>query len=80
MSAVLEKVRRVERVVKSQEAPVGTFTVRRALPDRQRHSVRQGHTGQRPALVSQRYDIGMEPVGTANDERGERFAVFRIAR
>jgi redox-sensitive bicupin YhaK (pirin superfamily) len=26
-------------VVKSQVAPVGTFTVRRALPDRQRHSV-----------------------------------------
>lgn len=39
MSAVLEKVRGVERVVKSQVAPVGTFTVRRALPDRQRHSV-----------------------------------------
>ena len=31
--------RAVERVVASQEAPVGTFTVRRALPDRQRHSV-----------------------------------------
>lgn len=39
MSAVLEKDRVVERVVNSQEAPVGTFTVRRALPDRQRHSV-----------------------------------------
>lgn len=39
MSAVLERVRAVERVVKSQQAPVGTFTVRRALPDRQRHSV-----------------------------------------
>lgn len=39
MSAVLEKVRAVERVVKSEMAPVGTFTVRRALPDRQRHSV-----------------------------------------
>jgi redox-sensitive bicupin YhaK (pirin superfamily) len=32
-------VRTVERVVQSQMAPVGTFTVRRALPDRQRHSV-----------------------------------------
>ena len=32
-------MRTVERIVKSQEAPVGTFTVRRALPDRQRHSV-----------------------------------------
>jgi redox-sensitive bicupin YhaK (pirin superfamily) len=32
-------VRGVERVVKSQVAPVGTFTVRRALPDRARHSV-----------------------------------------
>jgi redox-sensitive bicupin YhaK (pirin superfamily) len=32
-------VRAVERVVKSQVAPVGTFTVRRALPDRARHSV-----------------------------------------
>ncbi|MEO5694335.1 MAG: pirin family protein [Usitatibacter sp.] len=31
--------RAVERVVQSQIAPVGTFTVRRALPDRQRHSV-----------------------------------------
>ena len=39
MSAVLERVRGVERVVKSQQAPVGTFTVRRALPDRQRHAV-----------------------------------------
>ena len=39
MSAVLEQARAVERVVKAQEAPVGTFTVRRALPDRQRHSV-----------------------------------------
>ena len=34
-----EAVRGVERVVASQVAPVGTFTVRRALPDRQRHSV-----------------------------------------
>jgi redox-sensitive bicupin YhaK (pirin superfamily) len=32
-------MRSVERVVKSQVAPVGTFTVRRALPDRNRHSV-----------------------------------------
>jgi redox-sensitive bicupin YhaK (pirin superfamily) len=32
-------MRNVERVVKSQVAPVGTFTVRRALPDRNRHSV-----------------------------------------
>lgn len=32
-------VRAVERVVEAQVAPVGTFTVRRALPDRQRHSV-----------------------------------------
>ena len=32
-------MRAVERVVKSQMAPVGTFTVRRALPDRNRHSV-----------------------------------------
>lgn len=32
-------MRNVERVVDSQLAPVGTFTVRRALPDRQRHSV-----------------------------------------
>ena len=40
MSAVLEKgARAVERVVASQVAPVGTFTVRRALPERQRHSV-----------------------------------------
>ncbi len=31
--------RRVEHVVDSQEAPVGTFTVRRALPERRRHSV-----------------------------------------
>jgi redox-sensitive bicupin YhaK (pirin superfamily) len=39
MSAILERLRGVERVVRSQEAPVGTFTVRRALPDRERHSV-----------------------------------------
>jgi hypothetical protein len=32
-------VRTVERVVTSQLAPVGTFTVRRALPDRHRHSI-----------------------------------------
>jgi redox-sensitive bicupin YhaK (pirin superfamily) len=32
-------MRAVERIVKSQLAPVGTFTVRRALPDRDRHSV-----------------------------------------
>jgi len=31
--------RRVERVVDSHVAPVGSFTVRRALPDRERHSV-----------------------------------------
>lgn len=34
-----EGVRAVERVVKSEVAPVGTFTVRRALPERSRHSV-----------------------------------------
>jgi redox-sensitive bicupin YhaK (pirin superfamily) len=41
MSTVLEKsaVRAVERVATSQVAPVGTFTVRRALPDRLRHSI-----------------------------------------
>jgi redox-sensitive bicupin YhaK (pirin superfamily) len=32
-------MRAVERIVKSQIAPVGTFTVRRALPDRDRHAV-----------------------------------------
>src|SRR5258708_19821968 len=32
-------MRNVERLVKSQLAPVGTFTVRRALPYRERHSV-----------------------------------------
>ena len=39
MSAVLDKARAIERVCASQMAPVGTFTVRRALPDRQRHAV-----------------------------------------
>jgi redox-sensitive bicupin YhaK (pirin superfamily) len=40
MSAVVQgNARGVERVAKSQLAPVGTFTVRRALPDRDRHSV-----------------------------------------
>jgi redox-sensitive bicupin YhaK (pirin superfamily) len=34
-----EGVRAVERVWKSEVAPVGTFTVRRALPERSRHSV-----------------------------------------
>jgi len=40
-ATTLEKqpTRAVERVVASQVAPVGTFTVRRALPDRFRHSV-----------------------------------------
>ena len=33
------RLRGVERVVKAGVAPVGTFTVRRALPERQRHSV-----------------------------------------
>ena len=41
MTTVLEKQapRAVEHVAQSQIAPVGTFTVRRALPDRERHSV-----------------------------------------
>ena len=39
MSAVLERPRAVERVLGSQVAPVGTFTVRRALPARDRHSI-----------------------------------------
>jgi redox-sensitive bicupin YhaK (pirin superfamily) len=41
MSAILEKraTRAPERVVGSQLAPVGTFTVRRALPARERHAV-----------------------------------------
>lgn len=38
-TSTLEKARAVERVVESQPAPVGTFTVRRALPDRNRHSL-----------------------------------------
>jgi quercetin 2,3-dioxygenase len=41
MNAILEKsaTRAVEHVSASQLAPVGTFTVRRALPFRERHSV-----------------------------------------
>jgi quercetin 2,3-dioxygenase len=41
MSAILERTaaRAVERVVDSETAPVGTFTVRRALPARERHAV-----------------------------------------
>jgi quercetin 2,3-dioxygenase len=39
MTTPVRNARAVERVVKSQTAPVGTFTVRRALPDRNRHSV-----------------------------------------
>ena len=40
-NTLLEKqaLRAVERVAQSQIAPVGTFTVRRALPFRERHSV-----------------------------------------
>lgn len=38
-TATVGTARPVERVVKAQTAPVGTFTVRRALPERQRHSV-----------------------------------------
>ena len=39
MTTVAERTRAVERVVQSQMAPVGTFSVRRALPDRSRHAV-----------------------------------------
>jgi quercetin 2,3-dioxygenase len=41
MSAILEQAaaRAIERVVASELAPVGTFTVRRALPARERHAV-----------------------------------------
>ena len=40
-TTLLEKqaLRGVEQVAQSQIAPVGTFTVRRALPFRERHSV-----------------------------------------
>ena len=38
-TTTLDAARSVERVVQSQAAPVGTFTVRRALPERGRHSV-----------------------------------------
>jgi redox-sensitive bicupin YhaK (pirin superfamily) len=39
MSDATLALRRVDRVVDSQVAPVGSFTVRRALPARDRHSV-----------------------------------------
>ena len=42
MSATVEsagRLRAVAQVLASQEAPVGTFTVRRALPARERHSI-----------------------------------------
>ena len=39
MTTLVDTTRAVERVVQSQMAPVGTFSVRRALPDRNRHSV-----------------------------------------
>jgi len=40
MSATVDvAVRGVDRIAASEMAPVGTFTVRRALPDRQRHSI-----------------------------------------
>lgn len=40
MSAILAPAARtVARVVDATEAPVGTFTVRRALPDRQQHAI-----------------------------------------
>jgi quercetin 2,3-dioxygenase len=40
MSATTQApARSLERVLPSQEAPVGTFTVRRALPGRERHAV-----------------------------------------
>lgn len=35
----MKSYRGIERVIASQVAPVGTFTVRRALPDRARHAV-----------------------------------------
>ena len=37
--ALATEARRVERVVDSQVAPVGSFTVRRALPDRERRAL-----------------------------------------
>jgi redox-sensitive bicupin YhaK (pirin superfamily) len=37
--AAVDSTRRVERVVEAQAAPVGSFTVRRALPARDRHAV-----------------------------------------
>jgi redox-sensitive bicupin YhaK (pirin superfamily) len=37
--AALETVREIDRIVDSQVAPVGSFTVRRALPARDRHAV-----------------------------------------
>jgi redox-sensitive bicupin YhaK (pirin superfamily) len=39
MTTTIETTRAVARVVQSQVAPVGTFSVRRALPDRNRHAV-----------------------------------------
>ena len=39
LSPRAEGVRAVERVVAAEVAPVGTFTVRRALPERSRHAV-----------------------------------------
>jgi quercetin 2,3-dioxygenase len=39
MTATTLNLRNVERVVDAHVAPVGTFTVRRALPDPKRHSV-----------------------------------------
>ncbi len=38
-ATVASPARSVERVVEAHLAPVGTFSVRRALPDRQRHSI-----------------------------------------
>ena len=38
-ATVRSSARAIERVLPSQEAPVGTFTVRRALPGRDRHAV-----------------------------------------
>lgn len=39
MSGPATRLRAVERVTRSQAAPVGTFSVRRALPGRDRHAV-----------------------------------------
>jgi redox-sensitive bicupin YhaK (pirin superfamily) len=61
----MKSLRPIEHVIDSQIAPVGTFTVRRALPDRSRHSVGPwvflDHFGPFPVKAGGKDGVGAHP-------------------